>query len=89
MKRAGKWLLAFLAAALLAFTFALSGCSSNPSVVSIEKSDERGSENVYIITYSDGSTSELVIEGGKDGQDITASDLYDTYVQETGDDISY
>lgn len=92
MKKIAKYLTAFLAALMLVCAAVLVGCSSSPSVVSIERTGTRGSDGVYTITYSDGSTSELVIEGGADGQDVTASDLYETFLAETGqtsDDISY
>ena len=89
MKKLVKFLTAFLAAVVLACAFALAGCGGSPSVVSIERTGTRGQDGVYTITYSDGSTSELVIEGGKDGQDVTAADLYQTYLAETGESISY
>ena len=89
MKRAGKFVLALLASAMLAFTLALAGCSGDVSVVSIEKTGMRGSDTVYTVTYSDGSTSELVVESGADGQDVSATDLWQTYVEQTGEDLSY
>ena len=88
MKKFAKFLTAVLAAAFLALAAVLVGCSA-PSVVSIEKTGTRAEGDVYTVTYSDGSTSELIIEGGKDGQDVTASDLYQTYLAETGENISY
>lgn len=89
MKKIAKYLTAFLSALMLICASVLVGCSSAPSVVSIEKTGTRGTDGIYTITYSDGSTSELVIDGGADGQDVSASDLWQTYVQETGEDISY
>lgn len=89
MKRAGKFVLAVLASAMLALTFALAGCSGGTSVVSIEKTGERGQDTVYTITYSDGSTSELVVQNGTDGSDVSASDLWQTYIEQTGEEISY
>ena len=89
MKRIAKYFTALLATLVLVCASVLVGCSGNPSVVSIVKTGTRGTDGVYTITYSDGSTSELVIEGGSDGQDVTANDLWQTYVAETGDDISY
>lgn len=88
MKKFAKYLTALLASLMLACAFLLVGCGS-PSVVSIEKTGTRDSGSVYTITYSDGSTSELVIEGGENGKDVSASDLYETYLEQTGENISY
>ena len=48
-----------------------SGCSKSNNVymVSIQKSTEEGDDGVYIVTYSDGSTQELIIKDGVDGKD--------------------
>ena len=92
MKKIAKFLTVFLAAFMLVCVSVLVGCNRTPSVVSIEKTETRESGDVYTITYSDGSTSELIIESGADGQDVSASDLYETFLAETGqtsDDISY
>lgn len=81
---------------LLALTIALVavlgvGCGAQKHVVSIEAGQESG---VYIVTYSDGETQTLVLPGrdgkdGQDGKDVTITDIYDKYIAETGDEISY
>ena len=49
------------------------GCNKNDSntkyMVSIEKSTNEEDNGVYIITYSDGTTQQLVIKDGEDGKD--------------------
>lgn len=51
--------------------FTFSACKSKEAVyvVSIEKTKTDGLKDTYTITYSDGSTSEIVITNGKDGKD--------------------
>lgn len=61
--------------------FAFSACSSKNAVyiVSIEKTDSDGLKDTYTITYSDGSTSEIVITNGKDGKDGNDAENVGTY----------
>lgn len=89
MRKAMKWLVTVLAVLMLSCAFVLTGCGRQASVVSIERAESRGSDEVFTVTYSDGSTTELVISGGEDGQDVTAEDLWQTYIEKTGDDIEY
>ncbi len=85
------------AVCLVALTVALVavlgvGCGGTQKyIVSIEAGQESGT---YIVTYSDGETQTMVLPGkdgrdGKDGKDVTITDIYETYVKETGEDISY
>ena len=72
---------------------ALSGCfMMKVSVTSIEKTGSSGLEDYYTITYSDGSTSGFTVTNGKDGanaQQITVEDVYETYKDIYGDELTY
>ncbi len=62
------------------------------SVVSIQKTDSTGLEDVYTISYSNGTTSQFTITNGKDGeagQMPTILDIYNEYKNQYGSDISY
>ncbi len=103
-KRAGIAALSLVSAAALAFGAA--GCSGDSEadgenedtyVVSIDLSASDEDGTVYTVTYSDGTTSQLVMpagEGGKDGQDgqdgedLTVKGIWQEYVAETGSDIT-
>lgn len=56
------------------------GCSGNnrheeqPYIVSFEKTSSENSEDVYTITYSDGTTSQFTVTNGKDGNDLSISE---------------
>ena len=50
MKKIAKYLTAFLSALMLICASVLVGCSSSPSVVSIEKTGTRGTDGIYTIT---------------------------------------
>lgn len=61
------------------------------SVVSIQKTESTGLEDVYTISYSNGTTSQFTITNGKDGeagQMPTILDIYNEYKNQYGD-ISY
>ena len=81
-----------LALTLLSIAVFGVGCGeSQRYIVSIEAGRESGA---YIITYSDGETQTLVLPGkdgkdGEDGKDVTITDIYETYIKETGENISY
>jgi S1-C subfamily serine protease len=84
MKPLKKYIVTAVAGILATCTFCTAGCDSNTvSVASIEQT-----ENGFTITYTDGTTSQIQVENGKDGADVTISDVYDKYVEEYGD-ISY
>jgi S1-C subfamily serine protease len=71
------------------------------SIRSIEKTATDGLVDTYTVYYTDGTTSEFTITNGEkgedgrdgvhgeDGQDITALDLYETYKDVYGDDLTY
>lgn len=71
------------------------GLSTAISVRSIEKTSTLGLVDTYTITYTDGTTTTFNVTNGSngasgsDGKDVTATDLYETYKAETGDDITY
>jgi S1-C subfamily serine protease len=83
MKPLKKYIVSAVAGVLATCTLFAAGCSTEVSVVSIDQS-----ENGFTVTYSDGSTSQINVENGKDGSDVTMSDVYSKYVEEYGD-ISY
>lgn len=74
---------------LLAAACALSGCAPAPAyVTSIVKTGENGLQDIYTVTYSDGTNSVFTVTNGKDG-DVSVADMYEEYVARTGDDIGY
>lgn len=80
------------AVSLSAFSGCVIGMNNNNtrSIVSIEKTASVGLTDSYTITYSDGTTSSFTITNGKDGENVTALDAYNTYkAQYPDDDISY
>ncbi len=61
------------------------------SVVSIQKTDSTDLEDVYTISYSNGTTSKFSVTNGKDGEDgemPTILDIYTEYKNQHGE-ISY
>ena len=89
MKRIAKRLILPLIAIVLVLALVLSGCSSNSAyVTSIAKTGSNGSQDIYTIYYSDGSTDSFTIENGvngEDGKDVSIMDIYQTYKEQTGD----
>ena len=98
--RAKKVLGITVAAALCASVAAFAACETQAQaggenqayVVSVEQT-----ENGYSVTYSDGRVEQLTStagkdgkdgEDGKDGSDLTIEDIYNTYVAETGSDMT-
>ncbi len=79
-----------LTLALVCITaFGLTACREKTVyVTSIEKTGVNGNVDVYTIYYSNGTTSTLEITNGKNGNDLTAEDLYNEYVERYGE-ISY
>ena len=84
MKTAKKVAIALLCAATIAVVPAFAACSSQTYVTGITKS---GTDGVYTVYYSDGSTSTFTVPNSSDG--VTAEDLYNEYLEQTGDNISY
>lgn len=70
------------------------GCSDNnrheeqPYIVSFEKTSSENSEDVYTITYSDGTTSQFTVTNGKDGNDLSISEIWEAYIEETDTDLT-
>ena len=84
MKTAKKVAIALLCAATIAVVPAFAACSSQTYVTGITKS---GTDGVYTVYYSDGSTSTFTVPNSSDG--VTAEDLYNEYLEQTGENISY
>lgn len=87
-----RLILSTVAAAALSVSV-LSGCFlTKVSVTSIEKTGSSGLEDYYTVTYSDGSTSGFTVTNGRDGTDapkITVEDVYETYKEIYGDELTY
>ena len=60
---------------ILPATFFLTACGT-PTVVNIEKTNTTDNMVIYTIYYSDGKTSSITIENGKDGKSIDVEALY-------------
>lgn len=58
-------------------------------VTSIEKTGTNGTDDIYTITYSDGTTSTFTVSNGSDGEDVSINDIYEQYKETTGTDISF
>ena len=63
MKRIGRCLLMTLVAVIFVFALVLSGCTAQTSayVTSIAKTGSNGAEDIYTITYSDGTTDIVAV----------------------------
>lgn len=84
MKRYLKFILIFVAAAVLSFAILVSGCSDKIYVVSVIQT-----ESGVKVTYSDGTTSFIEVSDGKDGEDVSIAEIYNKYIEETGENITY
>lgn len=92
MKHVSRTLLALSASAVLAAALAMSGCASQNYVTSIAKTGTDGTQDIYTITYSDGSTDTFTVTNGKDGQDGEDADInaiYEAYKELTGKDVTF
>lgn len=77
----------FLLAPILGVAVLAAGCSWNKvNVTSIEKTASYPYEDVYTVTYSDGTSSSFSVQHGKD---ITVQDIYERYQEEYGDTLTY
>lgn len=91
----GKCLLMTLVAMIFVFALVLSGCTAQTSahVTSIAKTGSNGAEDIYTITYSDGTTDTFTVTNGTDGtdgKDADISDIYEAYKEQTGNsDLSF
>ena len=92
MRHVSRTLLALSATAVLAAALAMSGCASQSYVTSIAKTGTDGTQDIYTITYSDGSTDTFTETNGRDGQDGEDADInaiYEAYREQTGKDITF
>ncbi len=84
MKR--KKILSLLAPLVCAATLA-TGCSWNQvTVTSIEKTASYATEDIYTVSYSDGTSTDFTV---RHGQDVTVQDIFDRYREEYGDTLTY
>lgn len=68
---------------ILPCVFIFSACNSK-YVVDIQRSPTSTSvQDIYTITYSDGSTSSITIKNGKNGKDLTIQDIYNQFKQQS------
>ncbi len=87
MKKVGKKIGIVLAALVLVFALMLAGCAKEAaSVISIQKTDSNGKQDIYTVYYSDGTTSSMTVTNGND---ITVEMLYAYYKQVYGDELTY
>ena len=101
MKKHLKAFLITVCAVLLACCLLFYGCEAGSSgeqlyIVSIVQTGTDGLQDIYKITYSDGTTSTFTVtngangEDGQDGADVTITDIYEQYKQTTGkDDLTF
>ena len=65
------------------------------SIRSIQKTSSNGLVDIYTITYTDGSKTTFEVTNGKNGEngengtDVTAEDLYQTYISYYGNGLTY
>lgn len=89
----------FLMVALLSCALFLCSCSATTTeqvyILSIGQTGSNGLEDIYTITYSDGTTDTFTVTNGRDGSDgedctdgtaITILDVYEQYKQYVGSD---
>lgn len=95
MNKPVKALLIPLMTALIATTTVAAGCTTTSDdqaqryIVSIEQTATDGLQDIYTITYSDGTTSTFTVtngEDGKDGEDASIEDIYEQYKLTTGNE---
>ena len=72
----------------LFFTAACGGAQPEEQayIVSFEKTDSDGVNDVYTITYSDGTTSQFTVTNGTD--ELTVSEIWEAYIAETDADLT-
>lgn len=74
-------------ASLVGFATLAAGCSLNDvTVTSIEKSASTETEDIYTVSYSDGTSSDFSV---RHGRDVTVQDLYNQYREEYGETLTY
>ena len=88
MKKKVRWGATALLALLLTAGLALSGCAGEPYVTSVCQTGTDGTDTIYTVYYSDGSTTTFTATNGADGSALTIADVYEKYCREYGE-ISY
>lgn len=91
-----KKVLGFLFAAVLCLSmlFFAAACDGTQTeeqryIVSFEKTGADGEQDVYTVTYSDGTTMQFTVSDGDDGKDLTVSEIWEEYRAQTGEEISF
>ncbi len=83
MKKGKKIVFITLIISILIAVFGLIGCNNSVVyVTSILKTNTVGLIDVYTVTYSNGLTSTLEIENGKDGEGLDVDKLYQKFLEE-------
>ncbi len=108
MKKQAKTVLTSILSLLLCGALFFGGCAATDTsstqdqtyVVSIEQTSSDGTQDVYTVTYSDGTTTTFTVTNGKDGEDgqdgqdgqdgtsLSLSELYEQYKEATGEDLT-
>ena len=81
----------FAAVLCLSVLFFASACGGSqteeqPYIVSFVKTGSDGADDVYTITYSDGTTSQFTVTNGT--EELPVSDLYEAYIAETDKNLT-
>ena len=61
--------------------------SSGNCVSSVEKTGETAEGEIYTVFYSDGTSLDITVPSGENG--VSVNDIYNEYVNQTGDDITF
>lgn len=77
MKKFAKFLLLVL---LIPCCFLFTACEGKVYVKEIKKTGTSGKMDTYTIYYSNGKTSNFVIENGKDGTDLSFEEVYQAWL---------
>ncbi len=91
-----KYLLYAILVIIIPCCILFASCSSSSDnqvyITSIEKSSSSGLDDIYTITYSDGSVDYFTIsngQDGQDGQDVSINEIYELYKSIYGQDLSF
>lgn len=91
-----KYIVYAILAIIIPCCFLFASCSSSNDnqvyITSIEKTASSGLDDIYTITYSDGTTTNFTIsngQDGEDGQDANINDIYELYKSIYGQDLSF
>ncbi len=91
-----KKVMVFLFAAVLCFStlFFAAACGGTQTqeqlyIVSVEKTSTNGTEDIYTITYSDGTITQFTVSDGESEKNLTVSEIWEEYKAQTGEEISF